>query len=397
MAQMITPIESSWVKLSLAGGVCVLLGIGLSRFAYSPFIPALADAQWFSSTDANHLGAVNLFGYLLGAMAAHQTTFHFGARRILAVSLTVTVVGLYAGLFNWGFAWYAFWRFACGLGGAFLTVIGVSEALARIPRQHRPAASSLIFSGIGLGIAASGTVVPWLIRFGVAAAWGALGGLGTVLGLWAWLQVWRHHDTQLVKQALPINENPSNLPIIVVSFVLLAYGLDAVGFVPHTLFWVDYIAHELNQGLTVGGAYWIAFGLGAIAGPFVVGMMAHWLGFRLSLTLALLIKMVAVLLPLLSESVATLLMSSVLVGLLIPGTVALTSGSITELVSPDRQQQTWGWATLSVALMQAIAGYGMSQAYVSLDTYRPIFAVAGGILLLAALCAAIAAMYKIPH
>ncbi len=389
--------DRSWVRLSLAGGVCILLGIGLARFAYTPLIPALADAHWFAIADANYLGAINLFGYLVGAALAHQVTSRFGARRILAVNLTVTVVSLYACLFNWGFAWYALWRFACGVSGAILTVVGVSEALSGVPQERRPAASALIFSGIGLGIAASGTVVPWLIGYGIAASWVALGALATALAAWAWVAVWRHLPPSAGVQppGRHTNQTPRG-PVLGLYLLLLAYGLDAAGFVPHTLFWADYIVHELGRGLTVGAAYWTAFGLAAAAGPFLAGALAHWLGFRPALCLGLTVKALAVALPLLSGAPAALLASSVLVGLLIPGTVALTSGSIIELVPPERQQQAWGWATLSFALLQALAGYGMSWMHASFGSYRPLFALAALALLVAAGCVAVAAFCKSP-
>jgi hypothetical protein len=98
-----------------------------------------------------------------------------------------------------------------------------------------------------------------------------------------------------------------------------------------------------------------------------------------------------------SASPTALLLSSVLVGLLIPGTVALTSGSLIELVPAERQQQAWGWATLSFALLQAVAGYGMSWAYVVLDSYRPLFAMAASALLVAAVCATSATMCRAPR
>jgi predicted MFS family arabinose efflux permease len=388
--------ERSWVLSSLAGGVCVLLGIGLARFAYTPLIPALVDEHWFSIAQANYLGAINLLGYLVGAALAHRVTSIVGSRRVLAAALAITVVSLYACLLDWGTAWYGIWRLACGVSGAVLTVVGVSEALAAVPRERRPAASALIFSGIGLGIAASGTVVPWLIHYGIAATWVALGTLAAVLALWAWVAVWRHLAASAGVAAAHTAARPARWSVAGVVLILLAYGLDAVGFVPHTLFWVDYIAHELGRGLTAGAAYWTAFGLGAAAGPFVAGALAHWLGFRRALAFGLIIKAAAVALPVLSGSPAALLFSSVLVGLLIPGTVALTSGSVIELVPPERQQQAWGWATLSFALLQAIAGYGMSWDYVVIGSYRPLFFMAALALLVAAACAAVAAVCRTP-
>jgi len=36
--------------------------LGLARFAYTPLIPALIAAKWFSPAEAVYLGAANLAG-----------------------------------------------------------------------------------------------------------------------------------------------------------------------------------------------------------------------------------------------------------------------------------------------------------------------------------------------
>lgn len=390
-------LPSSWVRTSLAGGICILLGVGLARFAYTPLIPALVDAHWFRIDQANYLGAINLLGYLVGAAVAHRAASKFGPRSIIAASLLITVCSLYACMFDWGFLWYGIWRLACGVTGAVLMVLGTSQALSHVAPERRPAASALIFSGVGLGIAASGTVVPWLVGYGLAITWGALGALATVLALWSWQAVWRHLEAPAATGSASTPARNVPWPVFGVLLLLLAYGLDAVGFVPHTLFWVDFITHELNLGLGAGSAYWTAFGIGAVAGPFAAGALAQWLGFRPALSLALILKAFAVALPVVSGSPAALLFSSVVVGLLIPGGVALTSGSLMELVPPQRQQQAWGWATLSFALLQAIAAYGMSWGHAILGSYRPLFTMGAIALLTGAACAAVAARCRAPH
>jgi predicted MFS family arabinose efflux permease len=376
---------AGWARLSVAGGVCMLLGIGLARLAYTPLIPALVDARWFTVVQADYLGAVNLLGYLAGAAIAHRATQTLGARRMLALNLALTVASLYACMLDWGTLWYGLWRFACGASGAVLTVLGASQALARIAPRHRPAASALIFSGIGLGITASGTLVPWLIRWGVVATWLALGLLATALALWAWMAVWSRLPETPHPPAAATPRPDAPWPRAAVAIVIVGYGLDAVGFVPHSIFWVDYIAHELGQGLVAGGAYWAGFGLGAAVGPMVAGLAARRLGFRPALTLGIAVMSAAVALPLASSAPLALWTSSALVGLSIPEVVALTSGAIVELIPAGREQQAWAWATLSFALLQAIAGYGMSWIYALAHSYQPLFAIAALALLIAAL------------
>jgi hypothetical protein len=43
--------------------------------------------------------------------------------------------------------------------------------LPPVPADRKGVASGLIFVGLGLGIAATGTLVPFLLRFGLRATW----------------------------------------------------------------------------------------------------------------------------------------------------------------------------------------------------------------------------------
>src|SRR3978361_725202 len=71
-----------WV--SAAAGLCAsLVGLGLARFAYTPLIPALISAKWFSPSEAVYLGAANLAGYLAGALIAREIAAQAGAVRTL--------------------------------------------------------------------------------------------------------------------------------------------------------------------------------------------------------------------------------------------------------------------------------------------------------------------------
>ena len=56
--------------------------------------------------------------------------------------------------------------------------------------------------------------------------------------------------------------------------VFMAYTCDAFGFVPHTVFWVDYLDRELHLGATYASTQWAFFGLGAIAGPLCAAFCA---------------------------------------------------------------------------------------------------------------------------
>ena len=51
---------------AVTAGLCSsLVGIGLSRFAFSPLIPPLVSEHWFAASQAAYLGAANLLGYVV--------------------------------------------------------------------------------------------------------------------------------------------------------------------------------------------------------------------------------------------------------------------------------------------------------------------------------------------
>jgi hypothetical protein len=70
-------------------------------------------------------------------------------------------------------------------------------------------------------------------------------------------------------------------------WLLLAYMSNAIGFVPHTVFWVDYIARGLGRGVVTGNHYWILLGISAAAGPNVAGWLADKIGFANSIRISL--------------------------------------------------------------------------------------------------------------
>src|SRR5947209_2150062 len=104
------------VWLSAAAGLCAsLVGLGLARFAYTPLIPALIYAKWFSPADAVYLGAANLAGYLAGALVARQLGVRLGAVRSLRGMMVLASLCCFACAMPVPFVWFFAWRFLAGV------------------------------------------------------------------------------------------------------------------------------------------------------------------------------------------------------------------------------------------------------------------------------------------
>ncbi|MES1938259.1 major facilitator family transporter [Salinisphaera hydrothermalis C27AD] len=377
--------EKSTVVPAIAVGLTsTLVGIGLARFAYTALIPPVVAAHWFTTSAAVYLGAANLLGYLIGAVTAHAVSERFGARATLAASFGLAALSFLACAHAAPFAWFFFWRLLSGLTGAWLMVVGPAIALARTDPDRRPIVGPLMFMGIGLGALLSALVVPTLIHAGLWVAWVTLGALTLTAGTVGDVALYQlpppSEATDRLESDAPA---PSSAIRWAVALVVAAYACDGIGFVPHTVFWVDYLAREVGLGMGPANMQWALFGLGAMLGPVATRFIVPRLGWRASLTTGFVIKALAVGLPFVAISVWTRSLSSIVVGALIPGIVALTSGRLAELVGPIQHKRLWGRATAAFALAQAIAGYGLSGLATVMGSYRSTFAIGAAVLALA--------------
>ena len=143
--------QVSPLQATLAGLCAVLVGIGLARFAYTPLIPALIDAQWFTPAEAAYLGAANLAGYLAGALAAQAMARARSAPSVLRAMMALAAATFFASAMPLSFGWFFVWRFASGFAGGVLMVLAAPTVLPHVPSARRGLASGAIFTGVGLG------------------------------------------------------------------------------------------------------------------------------------------------------------------------------------------------------------------------------------------------------
>jgi predicted MFS family arabinose efflux permease len=354
--------KSVW-SFAVAGLCASLVGLGLARFAYTPLIPSLIAANWFSPADVVYLGAANLAGYLAGALVARSAASHIGAVRALRGTMVLATISFFTCSVPISFVWFFAWRFLAGLAGGVIMVLAASTVLPHILPAKRGIIGGVIFAGVGLGIAASGTLVPLLLQQGLRESWYGLGALSGLLTLISWSSWPQTHGTT---QPTPVSHGPGHVPRSnAVRALLLEYGFNAFALVPHMVFLVDFVARGLGQGVAAGSHYWVLYGLGAIVGPLLTGHMADKAGFGPALKITFLLEAIVILLPALSTAPASLIVSSILIGGFTPGIVPLVLGRIHELVphSAESQRVTWGQATTMFALFQAAAAYGLSYLF----------------------------------
>jgi predicted MFS family arabinose efflux permease len=380
----LTPAPGA-IWLPIFAGLCAsLVSIGLARFAYTPLIPSLIQAHWFSASDVVYLGAANLVGYLIGALIGHPLARRTSNKTALRLMMLAVTLAFFACGFPLSVSWFFGWRLLSGIAGGAIMVLVAATVLPQVPAARKGLASGAIFLGIGLGIAGSGTIVPPLLNLGLQQTWFGLGLLALILTAASWFG-WP--TTAHPAAAAPSNASSPSPTDPNVYLLFAQYALMAAGLVPAMVFLVDYVARGLNAGAHVGALIWVMYGLGAIAGPVSYGFLADRLGAKTGIRIVLVLQALAVGLLSISSSFTALALLAVILGSFPPGIVPLALARVHELIPGHHQQQVaWSRATVSFATFQALSGFAYSALFNASGGHHALmFVIAAGAIVVALL------------
>nr|WP_144830147.1 YbfB/YjiJ family MFS transporter [Cupriavidus gilardii] len=364
-------------------GLCASLeSIGLARFAFTPLIPELIQAQWFSPSAVVYLGAANLAGYVLGALIGRPIASRLANEHVLRTMMVLICAAFFACAVPLSFAWYFGWRFVSGIAGGVVMVLVAGTILPHVPPARKGAAGGAIFLGLGLGIAGSGTVIPVLLQFGLPQTWIGLGLISLLLTAASWF-AWP------ASKLTPTTGGHAQGKAHAVRFgaeVRLLYGqyaLMAGAAVPPMVFLVDFIARGLGKGTHLGSVYWAVYGLGAIAGPPLYGYLADRFGPKTTVRLVTVVMAVVFVGLYATSNLLALGVLTIIVGTFAPGMVPLVLARVHELVPHNGTRQNVAWTRASVisAAALAIAAYAFSGLFnASGGDHRLLFLVASAML-----------------
>jgi len=379
-------VQPRWWSLAWPGLCATLTGVGFARFSYTALIPFLVGAGEVSATQADYLGAANLAGYFLGAWIASALAQRLGSALCIRGGFVLTALGLGLCVIPGGFWWIAPWRLLTGITGGVLMVLGPSFLLTQAPPAVRGRIGGVIYAGVGLGAGFGSLLVAPLASIGPAWAWAGLA-LGSALSAAITWTRWHDGFAGAAPGAIRHAKTPITLPLLLGG---LAFAADGAGFIPHSIFWADFVTRELGRGAAIGNATWLLFGFGAVFGPSLAGALGDRIGLSRALLVVFAIKSIAVAMPFVFTGLPLLAVSVLVVGALTPAIPAVFAGVVAEQVPARDQARLWGLATLGFGVAQAAGGWAFSYAYSLTDRYQPLYLAGGAIEALGAICALVA-------
>lgn len=369
---------------ALAGAATTCSGIGLARFAYVPLFPAMVAAGWVDGAGAGLLGAINLTGYLLGALLARAVARAISVPRALDAGMALAALAAACCAWNGGLAWLGLWRGLAGFAGGTLMGLAGPAVQAVVPPQRRGLAGGVVLLGVGSGVMLGALLVPALVGQGVAAVWLGLSA-ATVL-LWG-----------LARPFWPAPPAPgarhARGAVPRARLLLVAYSLSGAGLVPPMVYLADLTARGHGLGVRAGGLMWVVFGAGALAGSLSGGALADRIGGRRAMVAALAVQVAALGLALL-PGVPGLVAAGLLSGMATVGVTAVALAAARERAGAEAGV-LWVRVTAGFAVAQAVTGFAMAALFGATgESHAAIFAAG---LVFSMLALAVAASDRATH
>lgn len=375
-------MSSNTIKLSLFLCLSMCLGIGIFRFSYTALLPGTREAFGWSTEFASLLGSANLLGYLMGAFTAMCLPQDRSMSTYIQIAAIAGMFSLLCCAFS-GFSeiWYIGWRVISGISGGLLMILSPSVVAQCGELQDRLKINFIGFSGIGLGVLMATLFLPYLDQISIQTAWLILCGFALLICIVLSLLI------QTFKPYLSA-QAPTELAKISLNSVfyslLTVYACSAFAYIPHSLFWIDYLSHQLQLSLFWINFNWILYGLGSALGALSAYTLARKFGNFTALKILYTLYIMAIFLATLNSSPLLTFSSSFLTGMLNPAVVFLTSYTILQLYGLA-YKKLWSIATLCFAAVQLIGGLSFSTLQYFGLSYHQQFVLAAFILLLGTL------------
>jgi predicted MFS family arabinose efflux permease len=315
----------SWAAITLGLALGPAVALGLGRFAYGLLLPTMrSDLSW-SFAQAGTMNSANAGGYLLGAFLAAPIAARSGARRAFIGSMLVTALALVGCAASGSFAILFVLRLVAGITGAVTFIVGATLAahVARGSEARTALVLGLYFAGAGFGIAVTGLLIPQLVANTAAGNW-----------RWAWL----------VLGALAFAGSAAALPAVrrapeptrastdgtrgwrpgPTAVTMVAYALFGAGYIAYVTFIVAFLKAE-GSGTGRISAFWVLFGLAAIAWSFVWSPVLGRLRSGSGIGLVIGVVTLGALLPLIWNSSGGAFVSALLFGTFLTVPAAVTA------------------------------------------------------------------------
>lgn len=367
-------------KVLASGIFCLILTLGIARFAYTSMIPIMFEQVGLTKVLAGWLATINYMGYMLGALTATMVGNLVIKDRIYRLGLVFAVIttlmmGLSDNPYIWGLS-----RFMAGLSAASGLLIGTGLMLNWLIRHNHRSEMGIHFSGVGLGIVLVAILIGGTSHLSWSEQWILLAIAGAVLAIPAWRWLPAPDASGVTQTGQTLKDHPPSKRFL--WLMMFVYFCGGFGFVISATYIVAIVeSQEALRGQ--GEIAFLILGLAAAPACIIWDLISRKTGILNALLLAYLLHSVGIILPALDNSLLFALLSAGLYGLTFVGIVSIVL-TMAGRFYPTKPAKLMGTLTMSYGVPQIIAPVIAGYLAAATGHYNGALYMASGFILLGA-------------
>ncbi|RQD77399.1 MAG: MFS transporter [Candidatus Syntrophonatronum acetioxidans] len=364
----------------LTGIFTVMGALGFGRFGYTVIMPSMKDGLGLGYSEMGFLASGNFIGYLIFALTGGLLAVKYGPRLVIFISLLIVGISLFLTGLTGGFYDAFFLRVITGLGsgGSYIPVMGLISSW--FAGKRRGMAAGLLVGGTGLGLTATGLLIPRILFYfgdgGWRYSWFVLGIIVIFIALLAHFTLC---NDPREKELYPIDgyncrgekkeenkDEKKGLNSInhlyrdkLLWFLGIIYSLFGFSYVIYSTFFTAYLTEGKGVEEAVAGNLWALAGVLSIFSALIWGLFSDYLGRKNALISVFLFQAVSFGIMAFSQTMGGYFLSTLLFGLTawsIPGIMAALCG---DTLGPKMAPAALGIITIGFGIGQFI-GPGLS-------------------------------------
>ncbi|HEC2173158.1 TPA: YbfB/YjiJ family MFS transporter [Staphylococcus delphini] len=339
------------------GMMALFIVIALGRFAYTPILPFMQLDTGLDNKSVGLLATFNYLGYLIGAMLPifyimKNKVFDLKCYLLLNVA-TMLLFGVTDHFVIWSLL-----RLLNGISSGAVFVLASNIVLEALHLARREGIAGLLYSAVGLGLFSSSL---FIFLYTDVTHWRET---------WIWLGSAAFILTLIIIVCL--RENPTSPepasheahgPDKVIRYskkfyipFAIAYFCEGAGYIITGTFLVA-IVKTMPTLSEYAALSWMFVGLGAIPATVLWSMIGQRIGICLSVILAFLLQIVAVLMPIFTVNAFAIAISSMIFGATFLGLTTLFMSKSHQITFETKGNNLVAVMTLIYSVGQMIAPY----------------------------------------
>ncbi|PTI44277.1 MFS transporter [Staphylococcus succinus] len=300
-------------KQLILGMVCLFIVMAIGRFAYTPIMPFMQHIEGMNDQNAGILATINYLGYLIGAIIPIWIII-FNKVTDLKIYLLINIITTLLMGISENFTLWIMFRLISGITSGTVFVLASNITLEALRLANKERMSGMLYSAVGLGIFASSIFI-FTTSQSWSMTWVILGLCSLVIGSFV-VKGMRPNPTFDNRKSVAHEKVSASRVKLNKRFMFwfsVSYFCEGAGYIITGTFLVA-IVKSIPALSEYAALSWMFVGLGAIPSTILWSVLADKIGRGKAIYLAFILQIIGVVLPVFSESIVSLIISSLLFG-----------------------------------------------------------------------------------